>query len=175
MSVLSQKAVYTSKYIQVIQKVIKRNGKTFTKDFIERVPSVCIVPYNEKGEVYLGSMYRDAYEKRILELVAGKIEGTDDPLDSAKRELLEEAGLEAKKWQKIAEWDLSGNMLSKTYVFVATDLKEGKQQLDDDEEIEIIKMPFEKIIGKIYNGEMTLAPHIAALLLFDKMRKEGKL
>lgn len=175
MSVLSKKTVYTSRYIKIIQKVIKRNGKTFTKDFIERVSSVCIIPYNEKDEVYIGSMYRDAYESKLLELVAGKIEGTDDPLESAKRELLEEAGLEAKKWQKIAEWELSGNMKSKVHVFVATGLIEGKQHLDDDEEITMIKMPFEKILEKIYSNEFILAPHIAALLLFDKMRKEGKL
>jgi ADP-ribose pyrophosphatase len=175
MSTLSTKTVYTSRYLKVIQKVIQRNGKTFTKDFIERVSSVCILPYNEKGEVYLGSMYRDAHEKRILELIAGKIEGTDDPLTSAKRELIEEAGLTAKKWQKIAEWELSGNMQSKIHLFFVTDLTEGKQQLDIDEEIEIIKMPFEKVLEKIYSGELILAPHIAALLLFDKMRKEGKL
>jgi len=151
MSVLSTKTVFTSRYLKIIQKVIERNGKTFTKDFVERVPNVCIVPYNEKDEVYLGFMFRDAYEKKILELVAGKIEGTDDPLESAKRELLEEAGLEAKKWQKIAEWDLSGNMQSKTHVFFATDLTERKQKLDDDEEIEIIKLPYEKVLEKIYN------------------------
>jgi hypothetical protein len=47
--------------------------------------------------------------------------------------------------------------------------------LEDDEEIEMVKMPFEDIIKKIENGEMTATSHIAALFLFKKLREEGKL
>lgn len=174
MSILSTKTVYTAKYFKVIQKEVQRNGKIFTKDFIERTPTVFIIPYTQ-DEIYIESQFRDAYEKKLLEIVAGKIEGNDDPLETAKRELFEEAGLRAKKWVKIAEWELSANMLSKIIVFAATELEEQKQQLDLDEEIEIIKLPLEKILHKIDEGEITIASNIAALLLFQRLRKEGKL
>lgn len=174
MSILSTKTVYTAKYFKVIQKEVLRNGKTFKKDFIERTPTVFIIPYTN-DEIYIESQFRDAYEKKLLEVVAGKVEANDDPLETAKRELLEEAGLIAKKWEKIAEWELSANMQSKIFVYAATDLEEKKQKLDSDEEIEIIKIPFKKVLEKIDNYEIIISSNIAALLLFDRLRKEGKL
>jgi ADP-ribose pyrophosphatase len=174
MKILSSKTVFTSKYFKVIKRAIERNGNTFTKDFIERNPVVVIIPYTQ-NEIYIESQFRDAYGKKLIELVAGTIEGNDDPLDTAKRELREEAGLSAKTWKKIAQWDLSANITSTIHVYAVTDLEEHQQQLDADEEIEIMKMQFEKILEKIDNGEITTASHIAALLLFDKMRREGKI
>jgi len=174
MSILSTKIVYTSKYFEVLQKVVRRNGKSFTRDFVIRTPSVFIIPYTQE-EIYIESQFRDAYEKKIFEIVAGKIEANDDPLESAKRELLEEAGLRANKWEKIAEWELSANMQAKIHVFIATDLEKQKQQVDFDEEIEILKLPFKKVLKKIDDGEIIIASHIAALLLFDKLKREGKI
>lgn len=173
--ILSTKTVFTSKYFKVNQNVIERNGKTFTKDFIEKNAIVLIIPYTENNEIYIESQFRDALGGMSLEIVAGTIEGKDDPLETAKRELEEEAGLTAQTWKKLYEWQVSSNMNAKIYFFAATDLKEGKQKLDFDEEITIIKMPLDKILKKIENGEMIVGYHIAALLLFDRLRKEGKL
>ena len=118
---------------------------------------------------------RDALNRMSLELVAGTIEKDGDPLETAKRELREESGFTAKNWKKLYEWDLSANMNAKVHLFAATDLEPGKQKLDFDEEIEIIKLPIEKVLEKIENAEITAASHIAAILLFDRLRKEGKL
>ena len=74
-----------------------------------------------------------------------------------------------------AEWDLSAIITMKMHVFAATDLEEKEQKLEFDEEIEIIKLPLEKILQKIDDGEITIASNIAALLLFQRLRKEGKL
>lgn len=174
MKILSTNTVFSSKYFTIERNILERNGKTFTKDFIHRTPTVFIIPYTN-DEIYLESQYRDAFKKNLIEIVAGKIELNDSPLEAAKRELQEEAGLTANKWVKIADWDLSANMQSKIYVYVATDLSEHKQNLDEDEQIEIIKMPINKIIDKIANGEITIASNIAALLLFDKLKNGGKL
>src|SRR5579872_1996464 len=138
MSILSTKTVYTSKYFKVIQKVIKRNGNKFTKDFIERNDNVFIIPYTN-DEIYLESQFRDAYGEKLLEVVGGMIEENGNPLETAKRELLEEAGLTAKKWAKIAEWELTANIRAKMHIFAATDLEEKKQQLESDEDVQILK------------------------------------
>jgi len=173
MKLLSTKTVFSSKYFKVNQNVIERNGKKFTKDFVERNPVVLIIPYTA-DEVYLESQFRDALGKMNLEIVAGTIEVGGDPLETAKRELKEEAGLIAKTWKKIAEWQLSPNMQAKIHVFAATDLETGEQQLDFDEEITIIKMPLQKALKNIETGEMITASHIAALLLFERLVKERK-
>ncbi len=175
MKTLSTKTVFTSKYFKIVQKVIENNGKTFTKDFIEKNPTVVIIPYTDNNEVYIESQFRSALEKVVLELVAGNMETGEDPLEAAKRELLEEAGLTANKWKKLHVWNLSANIHNKIHIFAATDLEKGEQNLDSDEEIEIMKAPIEKILEKIEKGEMTISYQIAALLLFDKLKKEGKL
>lgn len=175
MKVVSTKTVFTSKYFKINQSIIERTGKTFTKDFIEKNPCVMVIPYTEKNEIYVTSQFRDSLNQVTLELVAGNIEKNDDPLESAKRELKEEAGLIARTWKKLYEWELVGSMKAKFYVFAATDLEEGEQQLDFDEEITIMKLPLEKILQKIENAEINIASHIAGLLLFDRLRKEGKL
>jgi ADP-ribose diphosphatase len=173
--ILSSKTVFTSKFFKVINKNIERNGKRFSKDLIEKNPIVLIIPYTADNEIYIESQYRDAFGGLSLEVVAGTIENNDDPLDTAKRELEEEAGLSAKSWKKIAQWQISSNMNAVAHFFIATDLKEGKQHLDEDEEITILKLPFEEVLKKVENGEMKVAYHIAALLLFDRLRKEGKI
>lgn len=166
------KTVYQAKYFRITQREIQRKGKTFTKDFIERNPSVFILPINDNGEIYVESQYRDAFGKTILEVVAGNMEEHADPLETAKRELLEETGLTAKEWKQIATWELSVNMNSPLYVFVAQNITEGRPVPDDDEEIEIIKMPFEEAVQKAVAGEFIASVHVAAILLYDKLRKK---
>lgn len=174
MSVLSRKTVFTSKKFTVVQHVIQRKGKTFTKEIIKRRSVIVVIPYTG-DEMYIQSQYRDGLEKVTLEIVQGTIEEGDDPLQTAKRELHEEAGLVAKTWKKLAVWDVNAFMNMKMYVFAATDLEQKEQKLEFDEEIEIMKMPLENVLEKIDNGEMTIGSHIAAILLFDRVRKEGKL
>jgi len=135
---------------------------------------VIIIPYTD-DEIYLESQYRDALGKINLEAVQGTIATGDDPLQTAKRELEEETGLVARKWKKLAQWDLSAILDAKQYIFAATDFEQKEQHLEFDEEIEIMKMPRTTILDKIETGELTTASHIAALLLFDRLRREGKI
>src|SRR5581483_10646285 len=166
--ILSTKTVYHSKYFKVNQNTIERNGKTFTKDFIERNPAVLIIPFTQDDEIYIELQFRDALNRMSLELVAGNIDGDEDTLEAAKRELKEEVGLEARNLKKLYVCDLSPSLLSKIHVFAATDIKEGVQKLDYDEEILIQKVPLQELLKKIENGEITSSSHIAAILLFDK-------
>ncbi|MBA3723910.1 MAG: NUDIX hydrolase [Candidatus Levybacteria bacterium] len=175
MKILSKKTLYSSKYFRVIEKSFERNGKTFTKDIIERNPIVAVIPYTTNNDIYMESQFRDALGGLSLEIVAGHIEKGDEPLETAKKELKEESGLVATTWHKIAYWDISVNMQAKVHVYAATGLSQEDTALENDEEIEMVKMPLDKVIEKIENGEMTAGYHIAALFLFKKLREEGKL
>jgi ADP-ribose pyrophosphatase len=175
MKILSTQIVFTSKYFKVRRNHIERDGKEFTKEIIERNATVIILPYTENNDVYIESQFRDALGKKIFEMVGGTIEEGGDPLETAKRELLEETGLSAKNWKKLAEWNLSPNINAKIYFYAATELQEGKQQTDIDEEITVLKMPFAEVLKKIETEEIYIAAHISAFLLFDRWQKEGKL
>lgn len=172
--ILSQKTVFQSKYFQVNRVEIERNGKTFTKDIIERNSSVFVLPLTEENELYLVSQYRDAHGKVLLEIVAGTMDaGETSPLDVAKRELEEEAGLTAKSWKKLATLETSANMKSTVHLFLAKDLTLTKQQMDEDEDITIVKLPMSEVLEKIETGEISISSNVASLLLFDKLQKKN--
>lgn len=171
----STKKVFQSTHFHIDEIVVSKEGKEFTKDLITWKPIVYVIPYTEKGEVYLEMQWRDALQRIGLEVVAGHIEASEDLLIAAKRELEEETGLIAKRWTQLTTFDLSMNIRAKLTVFAATELEEGENNLDDDESIALVKMPLAEAIEKVEKGEITGAGHVAALLLFDKMKREGKL
>jgi ADP-ribose pyrophosphatase len=174
--IIAKKEVFKSRHFSIDHITVGKNGKTFEKDLIERIPIVLVLPYTKDNEVYLELQYRDAFEKKILEVVAGSMDHPDEePLTAAKRELKEETGLSAATWKPLGTWELSVNMKAKIHVFLATDLTEGQAHLDEDEIIEVVKMPLNEALIKIETGEIMAASHIALLLLFDKLRKEGKI
>ena len=172
---LSEKIVFQSRYFCVKQVELERDGKKLTRETVERDPIIVVLPYTQNYEVYLEKQYRIAHKKDLLEVVAGHIEINDEVLFSAKKELVEETGLSAKKWKQVATWQIGTNMKQTMHIFFATDLTQGKTQLDEDEIIETVKMPFEEALQKITTGEISVGFHVATLLLFDKLKREGKL
>lgn len=171
--IISSKKVFKSKYYWIDQEEIKRDGKIFRKDILKRTPTVIVLPINEKDEIFLVSQFRDSMQERLTEVVAGHIEKGQSPLDAAKVELKEETGLTAKTWKRLGIFYISANMEAVVHVFFATDLTIGTQMLEEDEEIELIKTPFEKALQMIDEGEIRVATNIAALLLLDRWRKEA--
>jgi ADP-ribose pyrophosphatase len=171
----SRETVFQSKHFRVDRVTIERNGRTFVKDFIERVSSVHIIPYTKDDELYLEWQYRDLLKKVSLEVIGGKMREGDEPLEAAKRELHEETGLTANNWKKIGVLNLSGNIKQAIYVFAATDIEEGEKNLDEDELIETVKIPLNEVVYRMQNGEMSDSSHIASIFLFKHLREEGKI
>ncbi len=173
--VISKETLFKSKFFKVDQIVIDRDGKRFTKDFVERRDVVFILPLTEQNEIYLVSQYRDAMQKVLLETIAGQMDEDEDPLDAAKRELREEAGIHASQWKLLATWHLSANMVGRGYIFLATGLTQGESSPDDDEDLEVVKMPFREAVGKVLSGEIAVMSSAAGILLLDRMKKEGSI
>lgn len=171
---LSSEIVFQSKYFRINHVEIERNGKTFSKDIIERTSSVMVLPLTKNGEIYLLSQYRDALQTVILELIAGNMDKYASPLENAKRELQEEGGFIAKTWKQIATFHMSANLVGELYVFVATDLESTAKNPDYDEQIEVLKIPLQEALEKVANGEIRVSSNVASLLLLDKLMKEGK-
>ncbi len=172
--IISKKLQFESKFFKVTQAVIERDGKQFTKDFIERRDAVFVLPLTDLDEIYLVSQHRDALQKASLEVIAGNMEVGEEPLEAAKRELQEEVGLRANEWKHLVTWHLSANMIGRCHLFLATNLIEGEISPDDDESLETIRMPFDEAVGKALNGEIDVMSSVAGLLLLNKLKKEGK-
>lgn len=171
--ILANKTVYQSKYFHIDQVSLEIKGKIIPKDIIVRNPSVFIIALTPDDQIYLVTQYRDALRSISLEVIAGTAGESEDTLLAAKRELEEEAGLKAAKWQKLASLNFSANMTSYVHIFLAEDLEQGIAKPDPDENLTITKMPLKEAVNKIMTGEITNSPSISAILMLDKIKNQN--
>lgn len=174
--IITKKSVFDSKFLKLYEVNLQlRNGKTRTHYNVERVPTVTVLPLTESFEVYLISQYRYLYGTTRIEAVAGTKDKGEKPLATAKRELAEEAGISAQKWDRIAEIYLAGSYIkSLVSIFLARDLTVGKANLEDDETISLIKMPLEEAVQKVLSGEISYGSAVSGILLLDRLRRDKK-
>src|SRR4030095_14802880 len=99
--------------------------------------------------------YRHPAVKYLLELPAGTLNDRERPEDGAARELEEELGVVAGKLEKLSEFFVSpGFCEEKMWLFLATDLRQTTQRLEDDEMLEVIRLPIERALQMITDGEI---------------------
>ncbi len=174
--VLSQKPVFQTKHFTVNESKIAANNKEDTFHHIVFKESVYVIPLTPQREIYLIKQYRYVYDKEYLEIVAGIVEQGEDILNAAKRELKEEAGLEAGNWKSLGVIEAASNFFKiYKHYFVATELIQGEQTLDFSEDIQVIKMPIEQAVEKILSGEINAEKTITGVLLVYTLLQRGKL
>lgn len=174
---ISQKTILRAKLFDVKQVNFEtENGKKKIQYFAERVPIVSVFPLTDSYEIYLISEYRYMLKKTIIEAVAGHVEKAETTIAAAKRELKEEAGIQAMQLEEIARIEMSGSVFrSKTHLFLAKGLEIGDNKLDDDEEISVVKMPLTEAVEKVMTGEINHATSMLGILMLDKLRTQKKL
>lgn len=144
----------------------KIGKEKFRQNIVEFPRTVAILPFASKGNIILISQYRYPIKKEIWEIPAGKLKKNEKPEIGAKRELKEETGFEAKNLKKIATFYVSpGYSTEYMYLFRATDLIKGKQNLDKGEIVKKIKpFPLKMALKMIKNGEIIDEKTIISIL-----------
>lgn len=128
------------------------------------------LPLFEDGTIALVRQWRYPLGRYSLEIAAGRIEPGDTPEATAARELEEELGYRASELRKIGEFFVApGYCEERLYVYVATGLEPSRQNLDEDEEIEVVRMSFADAVGCVHSGEIDDAKSIIAILLADSV------
>lgn len=126
------------------------------------------VPVTSEGKLILTRQYRFALQGRILEFPAGTVESHETPEETIKREIEEETGYRAHKWQKLSSFPLAPGYSDEIiYAFLAQDLEqlENPPQQDADEDIEIVLMTPQELEKAILAGEPVDAKSICSLFL----------
>jgi nudix-type nucleoside diphosphatase (YffH/AdpP family) len=142
------------------------DGRETRLEIIEHGGSVVVLPVDAENNLLFVWQYRHATGNDLLELPAGTRDGVEPFEECAAREIREETGMEAGKLQKVGEFYLApGYSTEFMAVFLATELKENPLQADDDEFLQVARIPLKKAFEMAEHGEISDAKSLAALLL----------
>jgi ADP-ribose pyrophosphatase len=126
------------------------------------------IPVTPDGKLILVRQYRFAVQGRLLEFPAGTVEVNEDPQETVKREIEEETGYRAHKWQKLGEFFLAPGYSDEIiYAYLAQDLEklDIPPEQDEDEDIEVVFFTPEELEKAIFEGEPVDAKSISSFFL----------
>jgi len=130
-----------------------------------------IIPLNDSDETFIVGQYRYPLERYSWEIPMGGIPLGEDSLAGAQRELKEETGLTAERWQPILTAHLSNSITDEAgIVYLAEGLTPGEPEFGDTEQLEIRKLPFDDLLRMVNEGEITDVLSIAGILKLVAMR-----
>ena len=163
---LSSETIFKGRIFDICVDTIREGDIEYKREIVVHQGSAVVVPVFEDASVALVRQYRHAAGGFQLELPAGGIEPGETFEQAAARELEEEIGFWAGKIEKLAEFFVSpGFLTEKMYVFLATELTATVQSLDDDEIVEIVRLPLVDAVQMVHNGSIEDAKTIAGLFL----------
>ena len=156
-----------------VDQALLPNGATATREVVEHNGGICVVPLTDKNEVLMVEQYRYPYSEVVLEIPAGKRDGDEEPLEGGKRELKEETGATAQNYTFLGElYPTPGYCGEIIYMYLATGLSYGETDPDEDEFLNLKKIPLETAVEMIMNGEIKDAKTQAAILKVERMLRK---
>ena len=169
---ISSKTVYDGPVFTVTTDHVQEpGGIEVRRDLIHHSGSVVVLAVDDSGatpRVLLERQYRHAASDYLWELPAGRIDPGEKELQAAKRELLEETGYTATKWRRILKFYASPGFVAETMsVFLATGLREGEAQPEDDEIIYKRMVPLPTAVRMVLSGTIRDAKTISSVLWLD--------
>lgn len=176
--ILSEKPIYDNPWINVTEYNVlnpKGNHGIYGKvSFKNR--AVGVVAMDEEWNVYLVGQFRFTLNQYSWELPEGGSPFSESLLDTAKRELAEETGIKANKWEHLLDMHLSNSVTDEFgTLYLATNLEYGEAEPEDTEELMVKKLHLDKAIEMIYSGEITDSLTIAGLLRTKLLSLERKI
>jgi ADP-ribose pyrophosphatase len=147
-------------------RLTEANGLEVTRDVVRHPGGAGALPLFRDGRIALVRQYRHPAGRELLEIPAGRIEPGESPELCARREVEQEIGFRPAGIEKLSEFYSTPGFCEEILsVFLATDLTPTRQQLDHDELVEVIFLPFEEALAMVHRGEIVDSKTIIALLL----------
>ena len=164
---LSSEEIFNGRVIRVTyDKVLLENGNTSTREVVHHHGGACILPVDENQNITLVRQYRYALGEEMWELPAGKLEKDENPFEAAKRELAEECGLTADHFVDLGV----GYDSEKIYLWAATGLHNVSQHLDEDEFLDVVKMPLDEALRLVLDGTIKDSKTQIGILKYAMLR-----
>ena len=149
------------------------NGSLAPREVARHIGASAVVPVDAEGNVWLVRQYRACVDRVLLEIPAGKLDfAGEDRLSAAKRELSEETGLTARAWTHLGDiFTTPGFSDERISLYLARDLERGEQHPDDDEFLNVVRMPLAEAVAAAARGEIPDAKTICAVMMAEKLCK----
>jgi ADP-ribose diphosphatase len=150
--------------------VVERWGE-HERELVDHPGSVAVVAVDAEDRVVLVRQTREAARTELLELPAGTLEPGEEPLACAQRELAEETGLRGGEWRQLASvWTSPGFVRERMTIFRCEGAEEGEPATEDDEAIELVRIPLDELPGRIATFEDAKTAVGLLLLLRERGR-----
>jgi ADP-ribose pyrophosphatase len=161
------KKIYRGRVIDLnVEKVTLPNDVEVELEVIRHPGGAGVVPLFEDHSIVLIRQYRHCAGGEIWEIPAGRIDEGENPLDCAVRELAEEVGYQASHIEKLtAIYSAPGFCTEKVHIFLATGLTPCETNQEEDEIIEIIRLPIKEAVEEVKSGEIDDAKTVVGILL----------
>ena len=148
-----------------VDTVLLPNGNTSTREVVDHVDGVAVLPLEERNNVLTVTQYRYVFGRTLLEIPAGKLDPGEDPVTGALRELKEETGAVPDTFLPLGRIIPAPGCYGEVlHLFLAKGLHMEEQHLDPDEFLNVERIPFNEMVHRCLNGEIEDAKTVAAVL-----------
>ena len=174
---LSSELMYAGDYLKVHRDTVRLpNGATSSREYLEHPGAVMIIPVFDNGDVLIARQFRYPMRTVFVEFPAGKKDAGEAPIDTAKRELLEETGYTAERYSHITDIHNALAYCDEViHFYVAEGLHDsGQQHLDDNEFVQVMRVPLTELMNWIRQGWVPdVKTQLGAFWLQDYLSKKG--
>jgi ADP-ribose pyrophosphatase len=169
----AQRTLLVTPRFTVVEEIVPRpNGETASCFMVKHPGSVAILPLLDDGRVCLIHSRRLTVGETLIEIPAGTREPDESPIETARRELIEETGYRATKFEELVSYYPTPGVLSeKMWIYVAQGLTAGEHAREPNEEIENMVVPWDEAMAMIRNGKIRDGKTLLAILMWQSHRQ----
>lgn len=172
---LSAKEVYDNPWIQITHRDVLTPAGTsgiYGKVHFKNT-AIGILPLDQDNHTWLVGQYRYTLDEYHWEIPEGGGPLGTDPLEAAKRELLEETGITARSWTKILDMHTSNSVTDEHGVaYIARDLSFGEAEPEETEDLKVIRVPFSEALAMVMDGRITDSLSMITIMKVALMEKD---
>lgn len=173
---ISSREIFNGRVVKLyVDEVELDNGNKATREYVKHPGGVCVLPIDDDGNVYMVKQFRYPFKAALYEIPAGKLEYGEDHRQCGIRELREETGAEAGRFEYLGcIYPTVAYDTEIIHMYLARELSFGEQELDDGEFLDVIKLPFDEVFAMAMRGELPDAKTLAAVLKARFLLQEEK-